>query len=44
VLGLIRTIEPKLKEVAGHVIDTNNLLNQVVADVLHLVDTRVLRK
>jgi shikimate kinase len=38
VLGLVQTIEPALRRVAGHVVDTSVPLNQVVATVLQLVD------
>jgi hypothetical protein len=37
VLNLVRTIEPMLRRVAGHEVDTNAPLDQVVADVLQLV-------
>ena len=42
VLGQLHTIEPLLRRVAGHEIDTSAPLNQVVAQVLQLVDTRVI--
>jgi shikimate kinase len=41
VLNLVRTVEPILRGVAGHEVDTNVSLNQVVAKVLQLVDVRV---
>jgi shikimate kinase len=37
VLALLQTIEPKLRRVAGHEVDTSAPLNQVVANVLQLV-------
>ena len=37
VLGLLQTIEPALRRVAGHEVDTSVPLNQVVAKVLQLV-------
>ena len=40
VLGLLQTIEPALRRVAGHEIDTSVPLDQVVARVLQLVDVR----
>ena len=40
VLGLLRTIEPLLRRVAGHVVDTRVPLNQVVAKVLQIVGER----
>jgi len=42
VLNLVRTIEPMLRRVAGHEVDTNGPLNQLVAKVLQLVDAPVL--
>jgi hypothetical protein len=39
-LGLLQTIEPMLRRGAGHVIDTNVPLDQVVASVLRLVGER----
>ncbi len=38
VLGLLQTIEPALRRVAGHEVDTSLPLDQVVAKVLSLVD------
>lgn len=38
VLGLIRTIEPLLRRVAGHVVDTSAPLDEVVEEVLRLID------
>jgi dephospho-CoA kinase len=43
VLGLVQNIEPKLRMVAGHVIDTAVPVNQVLAKVLKLVDSPVQR-
>ncbi len=40
VLGLQQAIEPVLRRVAGHEVDTSVPLNQVVAKVLQLVDVR----
>jgi shikimate kinase len=40
VLGLLQTIEPRLRRVAGHEVDTSVPLNQVVAKVIQLVDVR----
>jgi shikimate kinase len=40
VLGLVQTIEPLLRRVAGHEVDTRAPLNEVVAKVLQLVDVR----
>jgi dephospho-CoA kinase len=37
VLGLVQTIEPKLRKAAGHVVDTSVSLDQVVDTVLRLV-------
>jgi len=37
VLGLLQTVEPMLRRGAGHVVDTNVPLDQVVAEVLRLV-------
>jgi hypothetical protein len=37
VLALLQTIEPKLRRVAGHEVDTSDPLHQVVAKVLQLV-------
>jgi hypothetical protein len=37
VLGLLRTIEPLLRKVAGHEIDTSAPLDQVVARLLRAV-------
>jgi adenylate kinase family enzyme len=41
VLGLLRTIEPRLRRVAGSEVDTSVPLHQVVAKVLRLVDVRL---
>lgn len=38
VLGLLQTIEPALRRIAGHEIDTSVPLDQVVAKVLQLLD------
>lgn len=38
VLGLIQTIEPRLRKAAGHEIDTSAPLDQVVATVLQIVE------
>ncbi len=38
VLGLVRTIEPRLRGGAGHEVDTGVPLDQVVVQVLRLVD------
>jgi dephospho-CoA kinase len=38
VLGLVRTIEPRLRRVAGYEVDTSVPLHQVVAKVLQIVD------
>lgn len=40
VLGLLHTIEPLLRRIAGHDVDTCAPLDQVVAQVLQLVDVR----
>lgn len=40
VLGQVRTIEPLLRRVAGHDVDTSAPLDQVVAQVLQLVGVR----
>jgi shikimate kinase len=40
VLGLLQTIEPALRRVAGHEVDTSIPLDQVVTKVLQLVDVR----
>jgi shikimate kinase len=40
VLGLVQTIEPRLRRIAGHEVDTSVPLYQVVAKVLQLVDVR----
>jgi hypothetical protein len=40
VLGLLQTIEPALRRVAGHEVDTSLPLDQVLAKVLQLVDVR----
>jgi shikimate kinase len=40
VLGLLQTIEPALRKVAGYEVDTSVPLNQVVAKVLQLVGIR----
>jgi shikimate kinase len=40
VLGLLQTIEPALRRVAGHEFDTSASLNEVVAKVLQLADVR----
>jgi shikimate kinase len=40
VLALVQTIEPMLRRVAGHEVDTSAPLSQVVAKVLQLVDVR----
>src|SRR4051794_31926126 len=37
VLGLMQTVEPLLRKVAGHEIDTSAPMDQVVADVIRLV-------
>jgi shikimate kinase len=42
VLNLVRTIEPMLRRVAGHEVDTNTPLDQVVANVLQLAGAPVL--
>ena len=38
VLSLVRTIEPRLRRVAGYEVDTSVSLHQVVAKVLQIVD------
>jgi shikimate kinase len=40
VLGLVQTIEPRLRSVAGHEVDTNAPLDDVVAKLLQLVHVR----
>ena len=40
VLGLVQTIEPRLRSVAGHEVDTSAPLDHVVAKVLGLVNVR----
>ena len=40
VLGLLETVEPLLRRVAGHEIDTSARLDDVVASVLRLVQSR----
>jgi shikimate kinase len=40
VLGLLQTVEPMLRRVAGHEVDTSVPLHQAVANVLQLVDVR----
>jgi hypothetical protein len=40
VLGLLRTIEPALRRVAGHEVDTSDPHNQVVAKVLEIAGVR----
>jgi hypothetical protein len=40
VLGLLQTIEPALRKVAGHEVSTSVPLNQVVAKVLQLAGER----
>jgi shikimate kinase len=40
VLALLQTIEPRLRRVAGHEVDTSAPLHQVVAKVLQLVGAR----
>ena len=41
VLGLLQTVEPRWRRVAGYEVDTSAPLHQVVAKVLQLVDVRV---
>jgi shikimate kinase len=41
VLGLLQTVEPRWRRVAGYEVDTSVPLHQVVAKVLQLVDVRV---
>jgi len=41
VLGLLQTIEPALRRIAGHEVDTSVPLDQVVAKVLQFVDVCV---
>jgi shikimate kinase len=38
VLGLLHTVEPRLRKGAGHVVDTSAPLDRVVAEILRLVD------
>lgn len=39
VLGLLQTVEPRLRRAAGHEVDTSAPLDQVVATVLRLVQS-----
>jgi shikimate kinase len=41
VLNLVRIVEPMLRRVAGHEVDTTGPLDQVVANVLDLVDVHL---
>ena len=40
VLGLTETVEPRLRKVAGHEIDTSAPLDEVVAEVLRIAGAR----